>query len=263
VPLTIYKSSAGSGKTFTLVKEYLKLVLRRPKDFQHILAITFTNKATEEMKSRVLVTLQQIAKGDPSDIFEVLKSEFEGELNEVLLKHRANEAYELIIHNYSRFEISTIDSFFSRVVRSFSRELDIPMSYELEMNTGLALEEAVNELFRSLSSNKDLRIWLSDKEPWNKFNVRFDINDVDNISIGQTIQISSENVFAVIDKFTEFNCDVDITFTTLDIPNYIYEGNISCVYSPTNFGYYENGTSLNFTAVINNFHFEEDTYPEL
>jgi len=160
VPLTIYKSSAGSGKTFTLVKEYLKLVLRRPKDFQHILAITFTNKATEEMKSRVLVTLQQIAKGDPSDIFEVLKSEFEGELNEVLLKHRANEAYELIIHNYSRFEISTIDSFFSRVVRSFSRELDIPMSYELEMNTGLALEEAVNELFRSLSSNKDLRIWL-------------------------------------------------------------------------------------------------------
>jgi len=110
---------------------------------------------------------------------------------------------------------------------------------------------------------KDLSIWLSDKEPWNKFNIRFDINDVDNISIGQTIQISSENVFAVIDKFTEFNCDVDITFTTLDIPNYIYEGNISCVYSPTNFGYYENGTSLNFTAVINNFHFEEDTYPEL
>jgi ATP-dependent helicase/nuclease subunit A len=160
VPLTIYKSSAGSGKTFTLVKEYLKLVLRRPKDFQHILAITFTNKATEEMKSRVLLNLQQIAKGEASDIFEVLKSEFEGELNEALLMHRANEAYELIIHNYSRFEISTIDSFFSRVVRSFSRELDIPMSYELEMNTGLALEEAVNELFRSLSSNKDLRIWL-------------------------------------------------------------------------------------------------------
>lgn len=160
MPLTIYKSSAGSGKTFTLVKEYLKLVLRRPKDFQHILAITFTNKATEEMKSRVLRNLQQIAKGEPSDIFEVLKAEFEGELSEAILKHRANEAYELIIHNYSRFEISTIDSFFSRIVRSFSRELDIPMSYELEMNTGLALEEAVNELFRSLSSNKDLRIWL-------------------------------------------------------------------------------------------------------
>ena len=175
MPLTIYKSSAGSGKTFTLVKEYLKLVLRRPKDFQHILAITFTNKATEEMKSRVLLNLQQIAKGEPSDIFEVLKSELEGELNEALLMHRANEAYELIIHNYSRFEISTIDSFFSRVVRSFSRELDIPMSYELEMNTGLALEEAVNELFRSLSSNKDLRIWLEqftfsqieNDKPWN------------------------------------------------------------------------------------------------
>lgn len=160
MPLTIYKSSAGSGKTFTLVKEYLKLVLRRPKDFQHILAITFTNKATEEMKSRVLLNLQQIAKGEASDMFEVLKLEFEGELTEAILKHRANEAYELIIHNYSRFEISTIDSFFSRVVRSFSRELDIPMSYELEMNTGLALEEAVDQLFRSLSTNKELRIWL-------------------------------------------------------------------------------------------------------
>ncbi len=160
MPLTIYKSSAGSGKTFTLVKEYLKLILRRPKDFQHILAITFTNKATEEMKRRVLENLQQIAKGERGDMFEVLILEFEGELTEDLLKYRANEAYELIIHNYSRFEISTIDSFFSRVVRSFARELDLPMSYELEMNTAIALDEAVAQLFRSLSENKELRIWL-------------------------------------------------------------------------------------------------------
>ncbi len=160
MPLTIYRSSAGSGKTFTLVKEYLKIVLRRPKDFQHTLAITFTNKATEEMKSRVLDHLLKISNGEGSSIFEVLKEELSNELNESQLRERANEVYELIIHNYGRFEISTIDSFFSRVVRSFARELDLPMSYELEMNTSIALDEAVSQLFKGLSENKALRIWL-------------------------------------------------------------------------------------------------------
>jgi ATP-dependent helicase/nuclease subunit A len=160
MPLTIYRSSAGSGKTFTLVKEYLKLVLKRPKDFQHILAITFTNKATEEMKSRVLDSLKLIASGASSDIFEAIKVDLAETHSPALLQRNANEVYELIIHNYSRFEISTIDSFFSRVVRSFSRELDLPMSYELEMNTSLALDAAVDQLFKSLADKPDLRVWL-------------------------------------------------------------------------------------------------------
>ena len=112
------------------------------------------------MKGRVLSNLQEIASEGESDMLEVLKAEMSSELTEPLIRHRASEAYELIIHNYSRFEISTIDSFFSRVVRSFSKELDIPMSYELEMNTAVALEEAVSQLFKSLSENKELRIWL-------------------------------------------------------------------------------------------------------
>jgi len=206
VPLTIYKSSAGSGKTFTLVKEYLKLILRRPKDFQHTLAITFTNKATEEMKGRVLQSLQQIANGQHSDIFEVLKTELSGELNETMLKQRANEAYELIIHNYSRFEISTIDSFFSRVVRSFSRELDIPMSYELEMNTNLALEEAVSQLFRSLSENKELRTWLE----------QFTFSQIENDKswdVKQNITELGRNLFK--EQFQEGFSHVDITLEKL------------------------------------------------
>jgi ATP-dependent helicase/nuclease subunit A len=160
MPLTIYRSSAGSGKTFTLVKEYIKLVLKRPKDFQHIIAITFTNKATEEMKSRVLDSVKEIASGESSDIFEAIKSDLSKTHTEAQLRRNANEVYELIIHNYSRFEISTIDSFFSRVVRSFSRELDLPMSYELEMNTALALDASVDQLFKSLADKPDLRVWL-------------------------------------------------------------------------------------------------------
>ncbi len=112
------------------------------------------------MKSRVLKSLLEIAKGEPTAMAQVLIAEFEGKFSPAIIQLKAEEAYELIIHNYSRFEISTIDSFFSRVVRSFSRELDIPMSYELEMNTALALDEAVAQLFRSLGQQKELRLWL-------------------------------------------------------------------------------------------------------
>lgn len=160
MPLTVYKSSAGSGKTFTLVKEYLKLVLLEPKDFKNILAITFTNKATEEMKRRILSALLAIAEGSEEAMFQTLKQELADRLDDKGIRSRANEAYELIIHNYGRFEISTIDSFFSKVLRSFARELDLPMSYELEMNTSLALSESIDQLFRSLDDNKQIRDWL-------------------------------------------------------------------------------------------------------
>ncbi|OEK04353.1 UvrD-helicase domain-containing protein [Roseivirga misakiensis] len=158
--LTVYKSSAGSGKTFTLVKEYLKLVLVSPRDFKNILAITFTNKATEEMKRRILASLLAIAEGKTEPMFDTLKVELADQLDEQGIRDRAAEAYELIIHNYGRFEISTIDSFFSKVLRSFARELDLPMSYELEMNTGLALNESIDQLFRSLDDNQQVRDWL-------------------------------------------------------------------------------------------------------
>lgn len=208
MPLTIYKSSAGSGKTFTLVKEYLKLILRRPKDFKHILAITFTNKATEEMKSRVLKSLLEIAKGKNTPMAEVLQAEFKGEFSAKIMQLKAEEAYELIIHNYSRFEISTIDSFFSRVVRSFSRELDIPMSYELEMNTSLALDEAVAQLFRSLSKKKELRLWLEQYtfdqiENDKSWNVEGNIQDLGRNLFKEQFQEGFTNVDISLERLAE------------------------------------------------------------
>ena len=207
MPLTIYKSSAGSGKTFTLVKEYLKLVLKRPRDFQHILAITFTNKATDEMKSRVLKYLLELSVAEPGPMLEVLSAELAEEMDRPTLQKRAEETYELIIHNYSRFEISTIDSFFSRVVRSFSRELDIPMSYELEMNTSLALEEAVNQLFRSLSDNEALRIWLEQYtfdqiEEGKSWNVEGNIQDLGRNLFKEQFQEGFDQVKIDLERLT-------------------------------------------------------------
>ncbi|KYG72233.1 ATP-dependent exoDNAse (exonuclease V) beta subunit [Roseivirga ehrenbergii] len=159
--LTVYKSSAGSGKTFTLVKEYVKLLIKRPQDFKHILAITFTNKATEEMKTRILKALEEMGAGKETQLFKILATELAAELTPLNIQQRAEEAYDLIIHNYGRFEVSTIDSFFSRVLKSFARELDLPLSYEVEMNTSMALQEAMNELFKSLDDNKEVRQWLT------------------------------------------------------------------------------------------------------
>lgn len=112
------------------------------------------------MKRRILSALLEIAEGSEEAMFQTLQEELKDHLDDKGIRSRANEAYELIIHNYGRFEISTIDSFFSKVLRSFARELDLPMSYELEMNTSLALNESIDQLFRSLDNNKQIREWL-------------------------------------------------------------------------------------------------------
>lgn len=159
--LTVYKASAGSGKTFTLAKEFIKLLILRPEDYKHILAITFTKKATEEMKTRILENLKELARGEQTDMKDALLIELGQGFDAGKIKRRAEEAYELIIHHYSRFEVSTIDSFFSRVLKSFARELDLPLSYEVEMNQDLVLNESLENLYRSLDENPDLLRWLS------------------------------------------------------------------------------------------------------
>ena len=112
------------------------------------------------MKRRILDALLEISEGSDGAMFQSITEALEGQLDEEGVRSRANEAYELIIHNYGRFEISTIDSFFSKVLRSFARELDLPMSYELVMNVSLALKESIDQLFRSLDDNKQVRDWL-------------------------------------------------------------------------------------------------------
>ncbi len=158
--LTVYKASAGSGKTFRLVVEYLKLILDNPFNYRHILAVTFTNKATNEMKSRILKELNLIANGKNSATIEVLKKET-GK-SEQFIRERAHQVLKNILHDYNRFSINTIDSFTQKVIKSFNRELGISPNFTVELDTDMILEEAVARLFANIGNNKNLLKWLQE-----------------------------------------------------------------------------------------------------
>lgn len=162
MPLYIYRSSAGSGKTFTLVKEYLKIVLKNPYDFKHTLAITFTNKATGEMKSRILKELKDLSAGKRTAMREAIEKEWEGSNIHVDLQANAVLTLENILFNYSRFEISTIDSFFTGIIRAFSKELRLPFNYSVDLDSKKALEYAMERLYDDLGINADLAAWLEE-----------------------------------------------------------------------------------------------------
>ncbi len=161
--LVIYKSSAGSGKTYRLVKEYLTLLLADPQQYRHILAITFTNKATEEMKRRILGKLKEFATHDPDTLHQdqmylsllALYQYHQPEMKNGL-QVRARKALELILNDYSNFSVCTIESFFQRIVRSFTRELNIPLGYEVELSQQLVLEEMVREMLSEIGMNPGL-----------------------------------------------------------------------------------------------------------
>ncbi len=156
--LQIYKASAGSGKTFSIVKEYLELVFQRPSSYRNILAVTFTNKATAEMKDRILKELSLLSKGEPSGHRDFLKKTFGKSDQEI--QQTATKILKSILHDYSRFSVSTIDSFFQRVIRSFSREIRLNASYRTEIDSRRILEEAVDRLFLEIDTNEALRSWM-------------------------------------------------------------------------------------------------------
>jgi len=155
---TVFKSSAGSGKTYTLAKSYLILALQFPEKYRRILAVTFTNKATQEMKDRIIETLAHFSEGKNSDmgkdIIDVLS------ISERELTLRSKDLLARILHNYSRFSIQTIDTFFQSVMKSFSRELGLHGDGELLLDTSEAREQVIDLLLEDLNNNQHLRDWL-------------------------------------------------------------------------------------------------------
>ncbi|MGA2668532.1 MAG: UvrD-helicase domain-containing protein [Ignavibacteria bacterium] len=154
----IYKSSAGSGKTYTLVKEYLKIVLNNPSDFRHTLAVTFTNKAADEMKSRIVEKLLGLAEGREIQFENELKTEGVN----VNIPERAKQVLNNILHRYSYFSVMTIDSFFHGVIRSFARELRLHIGYNLEMDPDKVMNKIVDELLDESGINQELTAYLED-----------------------------------------------------------------------------------------------------
>ncbi|KAB7730268.1 AAA family ATPase [Rudanella paleaurantiibacter] len=166
---TIYSSSAGSGKTYTLTKEYLKLALKpgAPSGYyRHILAVTFTNAAANEMKDRILKQLQYMCSDDESvrngSMLNVLTEELTGHkigtdahtLARDDVSAKAREVFRAILHGYSDFSVTTIDSFTQRVIMAFTDELGLPYSFEVEMDTDEVLELAVDNLIEKAGAEQ-------------------------------------------------------------------------------------------------------------
>ncbi len=159
--LKLYKASAGSGKTFTLAVEYIKLLVNNPDEYKSILAVTFTNKATGEMKNRILSKLYGIANSlpDGEDYLSAIKADKNIqalELSDVDIRKRCADALNRIIHDYSRFRIETIDSFFQSIIRDLTRELDLTANLRVDLNAEEVLEEAVNTIIEELDKTSDV-----------------------------------------------------------------------------------------------------------
>ena len=173
--LTVYKASAGSGKTFTLAVEYIKLLVLNPTSYRNILAVTFTNKATEEMKMRILSQLYGIWKQLPDSDAYMQRVVEETGLSSNMVSQRAGEALHLLLHNYSYFRVETIDSFFQSVLRNLARELDLTANLRISLNDVQVEEQAVDQLIDSLTHTDLMLQWLlsyimeriSDDHSWN------------------------------------------------------------------------------------------------
>ncbi|MEN8225318.1 MAG: UvrD-helicase domain-containing protein [Bacteroidota bacterium] len=148
---TVYRSSAGSGKTFTLVKEYLGIVLKRPSEFRNILAITFTNKAANEMRERIINSLKEIAAHDEYADSVAVKFmlpellDLTGLEKEKVCENAATVLHN-IMHNYQDFSVGTIDSFIHRIIRTFAFDLQLPLNFEVEVDAKTMVSMAVDLL---------------------------------------------------------------------------------------------------------------------
>ena len=152
----VYNASAGSGKTFTLVKEYLKILLSSTNiyKFQQILAVTFTNKAAAEMKERVIENLHSFSNKEINDMLPVIC--METNLTEEQVFSRSKLILNAVLQNYSAFSISTIDSFTHKLIRTFAHDLNLPMNFEVEMDAESLLNEAVDVVISKIGEHKEL-----------------------------------------------------------------------------------------------------------
>ncbi|RED24651.1 ATP-dependent exoDNAse (exonuclease V) beta subunit [Flavobacterium cutihirudinis] len=163
---SIYDASAGSGKTYTLVKEYLKIILSSPKNdaYRNILAITFTNKAVHEMKGRIVGSLSEFAKDEPSAKAIALMEDLSRDtgLSIIKIKFKSQSIIKHLIHNYAAFDISTIDKFTHKVIRAFAHDLNLPMTFEVTLDTENLLIEAVDAIIAQAGQDETLTNLLID-----------------------------------------------------------------------------------------------------
>ncbi|MBT0607046.1 UvrD-helicase domain-containing protein [Aequorivita echinoideorum] len=165
-PFLIYDAAAGSGKTFTLVKEYLKQILSHDFEghYKQLLAITFTNKAVAEMKQRIVDTLVKFSEAEstvnPTPMMEALAEETG--LSEVEIQHKSQKILKHLLHNYAAFSVETIDRFNHRLIRTFARDLKLATNFEITLDINQLLTEAVDLLLSKAGQDEAITKVLLD-----------------------------------------------------------------------------------------------------
>jgi ATP-dependent helicase/nuclease subunit A len=149
----LYRSSAGSGKTYTLVKEYLKMILQNPGKFKHILAITFTNKAAGEMKDRIMQSLKKLAKGEDKILENTLLQELPQLQQMRDIDKLSSDILTSLLHNYSDFAIMTIDSFIHKVIKAFALEIGLPLNFGIDLNYEKIESYVIERLLANVGKN--------------------------------------------------------------------------------------------------------------
>ncbi len=156
-PFQVYSASAGSGKTFTLVKEYLRVLLQSEDEniFKKILAITFTNKAAGEMKERILNNLLDFSKGNAdNDMLRLLSVETGQTIRTI--KYKSGRILNSILQNYTSFHIKTIDSFTNKLIKSFAFDLGLPLDFDVELDPESILKETIDLVISKIGIDKEL-----------------------------------------------------------------------------------------------------------
>lgn len=208
-PFIIYNASAGSGKTFTLVKEYLKLLFSSNNQyfFKNILAITFTNKAVAEMKERIIDMLTQFSDEaiikKPNSMFDTLCIELE--ISHETLHEKSKKILNTIIHNYAAFDISTIDGFTHKLIRTFAHDIKLSLNFEVELDQDVILNEAVDRLISKAGTDTILTKVLVDfaiekADDDKSWDVSFDFNKMAKLLV-------DENAIPFIEGLTHKTLD--------------------------------------------------------
>lgn len=204
--VTVYKASAGSGKTFTLAVEYIRLLMTDPQQFHHTLAVTFTNKATGEMKDRILEQLYGVGHGlkESTGYLAALQKSLKKdniEMTDDEIRHRCLEALRYILHDYSRFRIETIDSFFQSVLRNLAHELGLNARLQVDLNDKQILSQAVDNMVDNLGKDQETGML-----PWIDRYVQDQLDDDGGWDIRKNIKELAKIIF------TEHYMNRDETF---------------------------------------------------
>ncbi len=197
--LTIYSASAGSGKTYKLAGIYLEKLFRSRYSYRKILAVTFTHKATAEMKSRILDELNNLATGEKSKyLSDLIKSTGK---SEEAIRIEAKEILYSVLHDFSRFSVSTIDSFFQKILMAFARDIGLHSGFNIELDHSSILSSAVDKMIASAASDAMIKNWLS-------VYVRANIEDEKTWDLKKNIISLAEELFS--EKFKLLSHDESV-----------------------------------------------------